>query len=621
MTISWGRPDALQLLWLLPVLALFSMWAWRRRRTLLARLGPLAPLRTSRGALRVHGNRLVLWLMGLTLGVVALAQPRWGYRYKELKREGLDIVVVLDVSQSMAATDVSPDRMERARREVLDLTDLLAGDRVGLVIFAGGAYARTPLTLDYGVVRHQVRDSTYDTLLAQGSDIGAALSMAGELLGPQGTADRAVLLITDGEDHVGEARAVAETLAADGVHVYTIGVGTEDGAPIPDSRSGGGFKKDGAGKMVLSRLDTELLQDLARIGKGAYVRSGGSNRDVAAIYNGEIRGKLQGAEQGVRRERIWDERFVWPLGLSLLCFAAAALVRPGPLRLPGAALVLWVAVSLAMPQSAAAQSTASQLAEQQARSPDDLDLAERLGLALLAEGQPRRAHEVLSSVADRTLDPDQRTRARYNAGHAAYRAGQLTRAAEDWQRVVESSDNHDGANQNLGLVQQEIARRLQQQPPEQSPQDGEPSDGQDTQPSDGQDAPPQDGSDDNPTPPDDGSQPQQPPDSDGENSPQDGQQQPQDSPPQDSPPQDGTRQEPDPATDTGLPGERGELRPADEGDPTQDTGAPTDAAPTATQAPRPGEMSPTEAARMLDAVEEGSPQVVARPGRAGDKDW
>ena len=613
--MTWGSAAWLQLLWAVPVLAVLLVLALRRRATLLSRLGALASERVSRRARSVHRWRAGLWLAGMVLGILALAQPRWGFRWQELKREGLDIVVVLDVSTSMDAEDVSPTRMERARREVLDLTDLLMGDRVGLVVFAGGAYPRMPLTLDYGVLQHQVKDSTSGTLVAQGSDIGAALEMAAGLLGPRGAADQVILLISDGEDHVGEARAAAEAAAEAGIHLYTMGVGTPEGAPVPLPE--GGFKSTRSGEVVMSRLDEALLEDLARIGHGAYVRSGASNRDIAAIYLEEIRGQLQGAEQGVRRERIWDERFAWPLSAAILAFLVGPLLRPGRLRLPGAALGLVVVAAVARPAAAQeAPSRADALAAEQAAHPDDLALGEELGMALLAEGRADEAHDVLTQVAERTLDPQQRTRARYNAGHAARQSGHLTRAVEDWRRVLQDSPEHPAAQTNAQILEQEIARRLQQEPP---PQDGEPQDGepQDGEPQDGepQDGEPQDGE------PQD-SEPQDGEPQDGE--PQDGE--PQDGEPQDADPQgdpselDGSR---DPAgggeDDTGQPadmddlraaGEPGDGEPSDATDPVQAPGGSVD-----------GEMTAEEAARTVDSVEEGRPQVVARPGPAGDKDW
>ncbi len=608
--MSWGNPMALHLLWLAPVLALLLGWAWRSRRAALQALGPVAAERVSARALRVHGWRLGMWWLAMVLGVVALAQPRWGWRWQELKREGLDLVVLLDVSRSMDAADVSPSRMERARREVLDLVELLAGDRVALVIFAGGAYPRMPLTLDYGVLRHVVRDSATESLVAQGSDLGAALQTGLALLGRKGKSDRAMLLITDGEDHEGRAREVAAQVAEADVHLYVIGVGTVEGAPIP--QAGGGFKKDAEGRMVLSRLDEDLLTDIARAGAGAYVRSGGGNQDVRAIYEDEIRGRLQGAEEGVRREKIWDERFQWPLGLAVLLLMGSSLVRPGRLQIPGAMASVLLLV-LAMPARAQDDPVAG-IAGQQAGDPDDPALAERLGAALHQAGRFNEANEVYTGLADRALDTDQRQRARYNAGLAAYRSGRLTRAMEDWQRLLQEQPEGavaEQAQKNLQLVQQELAKRTGQEPP---PQDGDQQgdqqqDGEDGEPQDGEPGEPQDGE------PQDGGEPGEPPD------PSDGTMEPEDGEPTEEP----------------VPGEAGDFERDGAKDPPSDgtndaeatggdeadTGTPQAAGePGEGEAPqRPGSIASAEAEKMLDSVQEGSPRVRAQRRPAGEKDW
>lgn len=604
--MSWGRPEWLDLLWAVPVVAGLLWLALRRRATLLARLGPLAPERVSKRATSIHRWRAVLWLSGVTLGILALAQPRWGYRWQELKREGLDIVVVLDVSASMDAEDISPSRMERARREVLDLTDLLAGDRVGLVVFAGGAYPRMPLTLDYGVLRHQVKDSSSGTLVAQGSDIGAAIDMAAGLLGPRGAADQVILLISDGEDHVGEGIEAAQRAAEAGIHIYAMGVGTPEGAPV--SLEGGGFKKSKAGEVVITRLDESVLQEVARVGRGAYVRSGASNRDISAIYLEEIRGQLQGAEQGVRRERIWDERFAWPLSIAIVLLLGGTLLRPGTLRLPGAVLALVFASTLAgraHAEDALPASDVDRLIAEQAAHPDDLTIAEKLGVALLEDGRADEAHDILSSVAERTLDPAQRQRARFNAGHAARESGHLTRAVEDWNRVLQEDPEHAAAQTNSQILQQEIARRMQEEPP---PQDGQGG---------GEEGEPQEGDQQEPSDPQQGDQDNQGTPQQSDQSPQDGDQGTPDdaSEPVDPSQLDGARDAPEEAGDTGSPAP-GDGMQVDDTDPTD----PTDGE-ARTPASPDGSMTPEEAARTVDSVEEGRPQVVARPGAAGDKDW
>jgi Ca-activated chloride channel family protein len=619
-------------LWAVPVLALLAWLMLRSRRAALAKLGPLAAERVSARAMGVHRARAALHVMAAGLVLLALAGPRWGWRWQELKREGLDIVVVLDTSLSMGAEDVDPSRMERARRELLDLADMLAGDRVGMVIFAGGAYPRMPLTVDYGALRFVAKDSTTQTLLARGSDMGAAIDTAVELLDMEHDADKAILLISDGEDHVGDAVAAAERAAEAGAHVYVLGVGTTDGAPVPDPQ--GGFKKDGRGDLVLTRLGEDLLQDVAKAGRGAYVRSVAGRGDLQALYQDEIRGRLQGAELGVRRERIWNEHFQWPLAGAVLLLLIGALLRPGRLRLPGAAAGLVLAAALAGGAPAHAQDRVAELAARQAADPDDLVLAEQLGQALYEAGDFNGAHEVLTGVAERSLDGTQRNRARTNAGLAAYRSGQLTRAVEDWQRVLQDDPEHPAAKANAQAVQQEILRRLGQEPPPQDgQQDGEPQDGeQDGEPQDGQqqdgqqqDGQQQDGQQQDGQQQDGQQQDGQQQEADSQQGQQDGQQQPPET--DGTRPEDAQREEPE----QGDPGSRGEIEEKDgqDGQSSQDA-LPVGAqqadtgAPDGEQVPalgRAGEISPEEAQRLLDGVEEGTPRVPRTRHREGDKDW
>jgi Ca-activated chloride channel family protein len=575
--MTWGAPEVLLGLWALPPLGLVLLWALHRRRRAVAALGPLIVADAGKRASSRHRSRFLLLLLGLGLVLTALAQPRWGYRWEEVEREGLNLVVVLDTSASMAAQDVSPSRMERAQREVLDLLDVLDGDRVGMVIFAGGAYPRLPLTLDYGALRTVVRRTDTTALRSQGSDIGAALQMGAKLLGAAGAADRAIVLISDGEDQVGHAVSVAETLAADGIHIYAMGVGTPDGAPVP--RPQGGFKKDQAGDLVLSRLDERSLKQIAAAGQGAYVRSVAGSGDIRAIYEDEIRTKLSRASQGVRRDKVWDERYQWPLGLGLLVLLAGVLVR-GPRRPmhPGVGLL---SLLLLAPQVRADEGEVGRLAAEQVAHPDDLAVAERLGAALFEDGQFNRADEVLTGLADRASDPGLRGRARYNAGLSAYRAGRLTEAAEDWQRMLQDGE-HKGAKKNLDSVRRELAKRQDQPPPEQ--QEGEPQ----ASPPSGDDT---------------------------------GASKPAESPPSEpSPPSDQAAEEqaqPPAAGDTGAPsppvGERGEISENEEGSAGDTAAAP--------EVKAVGTISAQEAQRMFDGVEEGRPRVTVDPGSAGGNDW
>ena len=571
--MTFGSPEWLVALWAVPFLGLCAFFALRSRAKALALLGPLIGARSGVNSRSRARRRLVLLCLSYVFAVVALAQPRWGFRWTELKQEGTSIVVVLDTSLSMDAEDVSPSRMERAHREIHDLAGLLNGDRVGLVLFSGGAYTRMPLTHDYTALRNMVRQSTTTTLKSQGSDLGAAIRMATRVAGAGEEADRAMIIISDGEDQVGNAEAAAEEANAAGVHIFAVGVGTDDGAPIP--LASGGFKKDPGGELVLSRIEEDTLRSVARIGEGAYVRSVAGSGDIQALYQDEILGKLKRAEQVSRREKIWLERYQWPLGLCWILTLLAFVVRGR-----GAQLALIVLlVSSSSVAHAAGDDTVESLTVQQIENPDDLGVAERLGEALFRSGQFNEAASVLTGVADRSKDSDSRARARYNAGLAAYQSGRLTSALESWQRVLQDHPDHPSAQKNAAAVQAEIQKRLGEEPPNQDG-DGDNSEGDSDQ---NEDSEPQEGSDTGSSQ-NDGTRepPKDPPEEDGDTGAQQADQNPEESDPQ-----------------------------AEQGD----TGA-SESEPSEVK-----ELSETEAARMFDAVKEGDPRVVIDPGSKGGRDW
>jgi Ca-activated chloride channel family protein len=504
------------------------------------------------------------------------------------------LVVVLDVSASMDAQDVTPSRIERARREIEDLTRLLAGDRVGLVLFAGGAYPRIPLTLDYEAIRFSVRDSTTRSLRGQGSDLGAALDEATKLLGPADQADRAILLVSDGEDHQEQALVSAAHAAEQGIRIFAIGVGSTRGAPIPLVE--GGFKKDLSGQVVLSRLDETQMLEIVKLGGGAYMRSSAGSVAAQTLYVDEIRGKLTTGSQGVRQEKVWNERFQWPLTLALLLLGAGACLRTRSgttaLRTGGwAGLVVLVAVSgraLAdEPHGSDDEPTISQLMTQHSEHPDDLLLGERLGQALFERGEFDHASRVLRDVAERTTDSEQRQRARYDAGLASYYAGRLTNALQNWREVLEENPDHESAGQNAQAVEREIQQRLQPPTPQNDGDSEDSEDRQDGQQSEGgdSDSPQEDSQQSSSS--DTGGMPADTADPGRSGSEQDG--------------------SPDPVE------EGAEIR-AD-GEEGTDTGDET------SSSHRPGSISEQEAQRLLDGVEEGRMRTRAGDASRGGKDW
>lgn len=270
----FANPQYLWLLWLLPLLAALFWAAARNRRKRLERFGHLDVLRelmpdVSTGRVKL---KFILFCTALALLILAAARPQLGSKLREEKSQGVEMMLVVDVSNSMLAEDFEPNRLERTKYAINKLFDGLQQDRVGLIVFAGEPKVQLPITSDYRMAKAFAR--RIDTSLAdvQGTAVGKALEQA--LLSFSGeTAEshsRVIILITDGENHEDDALEVARQAAEAGIRIYTIGIGTPEGAPIQINSE---FIKDEKGDMVVSKLDEKLLQQIAEITGGAYVRS------------------------------------------------------------------------------------------------------------------------------------------------------------------------------------------------------------------------------------------------------------------------------------------------------------------------------------------------------------
>lgn len=326
--MNWASPGWLALLPMVGLLALVVAWSAARHRRRLGKLfageafEKLLPV-----SVRVRrAARDGLALAGLALAVVALAEPRFDKEIRTVEARGTDIALLVDLSRSMDARDVDPSRLERVRREVADLLRVLEGDRVGLVVYAGGAYARLPLTVDYGALLAVMDELETATFAAQGSALGDGIRVALEMLGrSQDQAGQAILVFSDGETHdPTDALAAAAEAAAAGVTLYAVGVG-EEAARIPDR---GGWL-EWQGQIVTTTPDHDLLKELARQTGGAYVRSVAAPTDVESLYRQEMRRKLRAVQRAADQREVWRSAFQWPLGLGLLFLLVSAWLGDG----------------------------------------------------------------------------------------------------------------------------------------------------------------------------------------------------------------------------------------------------------------------------------------------------
>ena len=325
--MKWGH---VQLLVWLP-LAIPLAWALfallRRRRRALAQLvdpallGVLAPAWNPARA----KSRLVLRVLALALLVLALARPQWGFRWEEVRRKGLDLVVALDTSRSMMASDIKPTRLQQAKWGIRDLLRNLRGDRVGLVPFAGSSILQCPLTIDYAAFAMTLDDVYSGIIPKGGTALEQALRTAVAAFPADRTADRVILLITDGEDHEGDPLALLPELKEKGIRVYTIGIGTLEGEMVPAGDNQGGYFKDRQGQIVKTALKEDVLQKLALGTGGTYVRSAPGDTGLERVFNESI-ANLKRSEQENRTAKIYEERFVWPIAAALLLLAWEALL-------------------------------------------------------------------------------------------------------------------------------------------------------------------------------------------------------------------------------------------------------------------------------------------------------
>jgi Ca-activated chloride channel family protein len=271
--------------------------------------------------------RFALVLLGLSLALISLAQPRWGYTFEDVKRKGLDLLIAIDTSRSMLSNDVQPDRLERVKLATQDLINELQGDRVGLIAFAGRAFLQAPLTIDYEAVMESINDLDTKTIPEGGTNISSAIDLATQSFGKSAVGNRALIIFTDGEELSGDAIKSAKAAADEGVRIFAVGVGTPQGSLIPITSENGEttFVKDSAGQVVKSKLDEKPLREIAQAAGGFYVHLENGPRTMQQIYN-EGLAKMQAAEIDVRLSRRPIERYDWPLGAAIMALALSILI-------------------------------------------------------------------------------------------------------------------------------------------------------------------------------------------------------------------------------------------------------------------------------------------------------
>ena len=315
-SFRFAHPEYFYLLLVIPVFSfLFIISRINRRRSLrlfgdhelVAQLMP--SVSTARPIIK-----FIIWMLALTFITTALAQPQFGSKLLTSKRKGVELIIALDVSNSMMAEDIKPNRLERAKRAIAKLTERLRDDKLGLIVFAGQAYVQLPITTDYVSAKLFLDAINTSIVPVQGTAIGAAIDMARKSFSPDFKGSKAIIVITDGENHEDDAVGSAKSARKDNIVVHTVGMGLPQGVPIPVGGEGSrDFLKDKSNNVVITKLDEKMLTEIANAGGGSYIRANNTEVGLNNLFN-EIE-KMEKTTMDSREYSEYDEQF--PLFLSI----------------------------------------------------------------------------------------------------------------------------------------------------------------------------------------------------------------------------------------------------------------------------------------------------------------
>lgn len=315
--------------WIVLGVVLFFVWAYKSRRKAMRRFAEDEFLNEIASSVDFQAKiiKSAVIVAVLILGILTLMRPQWGFQWQEVKRRGLDILIAIDTSNSMLATDVKPNRLGRSKLAVKDLIKRLKGDRVGLIAFSGTAFLQCPLTVDYNGFLLALDDLGTTTIPRGGTSITSAIKVAMDTYEGGDKKYKVLVIITDGEDHEGDPVKLAEEAKKEGIKIYCIGIGTTEGELIQlvDRNGKRSFLKDREGNIVKSRLNERVLQGIALSTGGMYVRSSGADFGLELIYDERL-SRMEKRDIKVQMSKFYHERFQIPLALALLLLLIEPLI-------------------------------------------------------------------------------------------------------------------------------------------------------------------------------------------------------------------------------------------------------------------------------------------------------
>ena len=323
--MKFATPEWLYLLFLIPCLLIFFIRTRKRKQKDIQKFGHpelLQKLSSSSSGLKGSFRKFIFFLLALVFLILALARPQWGTRMQTIRRKGLDLLIALDTSKSMLAEDIKPNRLELAKYEIAHFIDNLQGDRIGLICFAGTSFVQCPLTLDYAAAKIFLKVIDTNIIPTGGTAIGDAIGKAQQTFIQEQRKHKVLILLTDGEDHNSEPVEAAKESAREGIRIYTIGLGSEAGEPIPLKDQNGahvGYLKDRQGNVVMSKLDQTTLEKIALLTDGKYYHASTGEMELNKVFQDIA--DMEKKELQSKKYVQYEDRFyyfLWPARLFLL---------------------------------------------------------------------------------------------------------------------------------------------------------------------------------------------------------------------------------------------------------------------------------------------------------------
>ncbi|MBT7050961.1 MAG: VWA domain-containing protein [Desulfobacula sp.] len=470
--MKFANPYLLNLLWgLIPLLGIMVYGILKRKKILAEFTG------TNMIASLVPGFdpqkrwiKTSLIIISFGFAIVALSLPQWGYRWEKTNQKGVDIMIALDCSKSMLAQDIKPNRLERAKREIIDLLRMMKSDRAGLVAFSGRAILQCPLTLDHEAFNIFLKVLEPGYLPVGGTNLDHAIKEAYNGFEKESDTQKAIIIITDGESTSGDVEETAREMAKQGIKIFSIGVGSSQGAPIPDAK--GGFKEDTSGNIILSKVDTKTLEKLAAMTGGTHVRSVAGDMDLDLIYKDKILGTMERKTLTSGKQKIWENRYQWFL-FPCVVLLLIEFILSSKKRLRGLSIIVFaigLSIFVFQKESVYAQSVTSSVnsgikafeelnyeqakthfIDAQLKDPENARLYYNIGVAAYMNNEFEQAKTNFMEAA-KTKDIKLAHDARYNLANTYYRMEDFDEAIKEYEALLNNFPYDIQAKENLELA-------------------------------------------------------------------------------------------------------------------------------------------------------------------------